>query len=64
MVEQNPFFEPGTLEYGLPPFALIRDEHYEPAFEKGMSDQLAEVKAIVDTRDEPLFENKIGRAHV
>lgn len=57
MVEQNPFFEPSTLEYGLPPFAEIRDEHYEPAFEKGMRDQLAEVQAIVRRRDAPLFEN-------
>jgi len=49
MVDANPFFEPSTLEYGLPPFAEIRDEHYEPAFEKGMADQLAEVRAIVVT---------------
>src|SRR5882757_258525 len=57
MVDQNPFFEPSTLEYGLPPFAEIRDEHYEPAFEKGMSDQLGEVQAIVRKRDMPLCEN-------
>jgi peptidyl-dipeptidase Dcp len=57
MVDQNPFFEPSSLEYGLPPFAEIRDEHYEPAFEKGMSDQLAEIQAIVRTRDFPIFEN-------
>jgi len=59
MVEQNPFFEPSTLEYGLPPFAEIRDEHYEPAFEKGMTDHLAEVRAIVVKRDMPLFENTL-----
>ena len=57
MVDQNPFFEPSSLEYGLPPFAEIRDEHYEPAFEKGMSDQLAEIQAIVRKRDVPIFEN-------
>ena len=34
----NPFFEPSTLPYGMPPFAEIRDEHYRPAFEKGMAD--------------------------
>src|SRR5664279_135312 len=59
MVEQNPFFEPSTLEYGLPPFAEIRDEHYEPAFDKGMSDHLTEVQAIVRKRDMPLFENTL-----
>ncbi|HEY4224981.1 MAG TPA: M3 family metallopeptidase [Pseudolysinimonas sp.] len=57
MVDQNPFFAPSSLEYGLPPFAEIRDEHYEPAFEKGMSEQLAEVQAIVRKRDMPVFEN-------
>ena len=59
MVDQNPFFEPSSLEYGLPPFAEIRDEHYEPAFEKGMSDQLAEVRAIVRKHDAPMFENTL-----
>ncbi len=59
MVDQNPFFEPSSLEYGLPPFAEIRDEHYEPAFEKGMSDQIGEIQVIVRKRDMPLFENTL-----
>jgi peptidyl-dipeptidase Dcp len=59
MVERNPFFEPSSLEYGLPPFAEIRDEHYEPAFEKGMTDQLAEIQAIVRTREAPEFANTL-----
>ncbi|MGN6503731.1 MAG: M3 family metallopeptidase, partial [Pseudolysinimonas sp.] len=53
----NPFASPSTLPYGLPPFADIRDEHYEPAFEAGMAEQLAEIQAIVRKRDAPLFEN-------
>jgi peptidyl-dipeptidase Dcp len=53
----NPFFAPSTLPYGLPPFAEIRDEHFEPAFVRGMEEQLAEVQAIVRRRDFPLFEN-------
>ncbi len=53
----NPFSAPSTLPFGLPPFAEIRDEHFEPAFEAGMSEQLAEVQAIVGTRDFPTFEN-------
>ena len=56
MADQNPFFEPSTLPYGLPPFAEIRDEHFEPAFLKGMSDQLAEIRAITMKRDAPRFE--------
>ncbi|MEP6480968.1 MAG: M3 family metallopeptidase, partial [Rhodoglobus sp.] len=53
----NPFFEPSTLPFGMPPFALIADEHYRPAFEKGMADQLAEVENITRRRDMPTFEN-------
>ncbi|MGX5680106.1 M3 family metallopeptidase [Schumannella luteola] len=53
----NPFFEPSTLPYGMPPFAEIRDEHYKPAFEKGMTDQLAEIQNITRRRDMPTFEN-------
>lgn len=53
----NPFLEPSTLPYQLPPFADIRDEHYEDAFEKGMAEQLAEISAITRKRDVPVFEN-------
>jgi peptidyl-dipeptidase Dcp len=53
----NPFFEPSTLPYGMPPFADITDEHYRPAFEKGMADQLAEISAITRRLDMPTFEN-------
>ena len=53
----NPFFEPSTLPYGMPPFADILDEHYRPAFEQGMAEQLAEVRNIIRRRDMPSFEN-------
>jgi peptidyl-dipeptidase Dcp len=59
MAEQNPFFTPSTLEYGLPPFADIRDEHYEPAFEAGMAEQLAEVHAITESNEAASFENTL-----
>jgi peptidyl-dipeptidase Dcp len=53
----NPFFEPSTLPYGLPPFAEIRDEHYREAIDKGFADHLAEISAITRKRDFPIFEN-------
>ena len=56
---ENPFAQRSTLPYELPPFALIRDEHYLPAFLAGCEEQLAEVQAIVDTQDAPTFENTI-----
>ncbi|WP_010203042.1 M3 family metallopeptidase [Salinibacterium sp. PAMC 21357] len=53
----NPFFEPSTQPFGMPPFADIEDEHYAPAFEKGMAEQLAEIEAITSQADAPTFEN-------
>ena len=57
MVEQNPFFAPSTLPYGLPPFANITDDHYRPAFDHGFEEQLAEISNITRRRDMPTFEN-------
>jgi len=53
----NPFLEPSTLPFGMPPFADIEDEHYAPAFEKGMTQQLAEIEAITSQSAAPTFEN-------
>ena len=56
-MSDNPFLEPSTLPYGMPPFADITDEHYRPAFEIGMEEHLAEIRAITAKRDLPTFEN-------
>ncbi|GHD38967.1 M3 family peptidase [Mycetocola manganoxydans] len=55
----NPFLEPSTLPYQLPPFADIRDDHFLPAFEQGMAEQLAEVDAIARLAEAPTFENTL-----
>ncbi|WP_306359746.1 M3 family metallopeptidase [Nocardia sp. CC227C] len=55
----NPFFERSPLPYELPVFAEIADEHYLPAFERGMAEQLAEVAAITVTDGEPTFADTI-----
>ncbi|MFE0382080.1 M3 family metallopeptidase [Streptomyces inhibens] len=55
----NPFFEPSDLPYELPPFARIRHDHYLPAFERGMADQLAEVTAIGACAEPVTFENTV-----
>ncbi|MEV6773503.1 M3 family metallopeptidase [Nocardia sp. NPDC051030] len=56
----NPFFEPSTLPYQLPPFADIREEHYLPAFERGMAEQLAEIAAITALDGEPTFADTVA----
>jgi peptidyl-dipeptidase Dcp len=53
----NPFFEPSTLPYQLPPFEHITDDDFGPAFDRGMSDHLAEIEAITADPSSPTFDN-------
>ncbi|WP_214323334.1 M3 family metallopeptidase [Nonomuraea sediminis] len=57
---ENPFFAPSSLPYQLPPFEEIREEHYLPAFERGMADHLAEVDAIANSTEPPTFANTVA----
>jgi len=59
MTNANPFAQRSALEYELPPFALIKEEHYLPAFYEGCTQQLAEVQAILETPGAATFENTI-----
>ncbi|MEU6342103.1 M3 family metallopeptidase [Streptomyces sp. NPDC046977] len=59
MTSTHPFLSPSPLPYELPPFADIQDEHYLPAFERGMAEQLAEVRAVATDPEPPGFENTI-----
>src|SRR2546425_3113522 len=55
----NPLFKESTLPYHLPPFDKIKDEHFVPAMEAGMREQLKEVDAVANLSDKPTFENTI-----
>lgn len=57
--ETNPFYTEFQTEYGAPDFDKIKMEHYEPAFLKGIEEQNAEIKAIVENQEAPTFENTI-----
>lgn len=57
--ETNPFLEEYTTEYQIPPFDKIKAEHYIPAFEEGIKQARAEIKAIVDNPEAPTFDNTI-----
>ena len=56
---QNPFFETWTTPFGLPPFDRIRPEHFAPAFDHGMAENIGEIEAITADPDEPTFANTI-----
>lgn len=55
----NPLFVKSPLQFQTPQFDLIKDEHFVPAFEQGMKEQLAEIDAIVNNTEAPSFENTI-----
>ena len=55
---ENPFASRSTLEYELPPFAEIRDEHYLPAFYAGCEQHLSEIENILSST-EVTFDNTI-----
>jgi peptidyl-dipeptidase Dcp len=56
---ENPFFTVSTLPYQAPPFDRIRNEHYQPALEEGMRQQLAEVETIANQAAPATFQNTI-----
>lgn len=58
-MNDNPLLQESTLDFHYPPFDKIRDEHYAPAFEKGMADQLKEIEPIANNPEAPTFENTI-----
>jgi peptidyl-dipeptidase Dcp len=55
----NPLFVESILPYHAPRFDLIRNEHYRPALEEGMRQQLAEIDAIAKQMEPPTFDNTI-----
>ncbi|MDJ0905952.1 MAG: M3 family metallopeptidase [Woeseiaceae bacterium] len=58
-LEGNPFFEDWNTPFGVPPFTEIEDEHFMPAFKKGILELRADVDAIVNNPEPPTFENTI-----
>ena len=59
LTSDNPFFEKSSLYMNYPPFDLIKNKHYIPAFLKGMSDHLNEIELIINISEKPTFDNTI-----
>lgn len=55
----NPFLKAYETPYDIPPFDQIRYEDYMPAFEQGIAEFKADIKAIVDNPATPDFANTI-----
>ena len=55
----NPFFGKYKTPHETAPFNKIKVEHYEPAFERGMAEQIKEIDKIVNNKQAATFENTI-----
>lgn len=59
-MNENPLFaETFDTPYGVPPFDLIKEDHFEPAILEGIKLHQAEIDAIANSTEEPTFENTI-----
>jgi len=56
---KNPFYTSYETDFEVPPFSDIKDEHFLPAFEKGMKEHNLEIQSIIDNDNTPSFENVI-----
>jgi len=55
----NPFSTTSKLPYQAPAFDKIKNEHYKPALEAGIQQQLDEVAAIANNPAAPTFQNTL-----
>jgi len=55
----NPFFRAWTGQFGMPPFAEIRNEHFLPALERGIGEARKEVAAVAENTEPATFANTI-----
>ena len=56
----NPLLKEFKNEFGIPPFDLIKEEHYIPAFDKAIAEHAKEIELIVSNKESPDFENTIN----
>jgi len=57
--ETNPLMNEFDAPFGVPPFEQIKEEHYMPAIQKGMEEQIKNIDAIVANPDPATFENTL-----
>ena len=55
----NPLLQRSTLQYQAPPFNLIKEEHFKPAFEYGLKIHDKEIEKIANNTAKPTFENTV-----
>jgi peptidyl-dipeptidase Dcp len=55
----NPLLQKSTLQYQAPPFNLIKDEHFKPAFVYSLKVHDQEIEKITNNIEKPTFKNTV-----
>src|SRR5205823_7861665 len=58
-LKDNPLAAESGLPYHYAAVDKIKDEHFVPAIEAGMRDQLKEIEPIANNPEKPTFDNTI-----
>src|SRR6266481_2029407 len=58
-LQDNPLLTESSLPYHIPAFDKIKDEHFTPAIEEGMREQLKEVETVANNSEKPTFGKTI-----
>lgn len=57
--QENPLLEEFQTPFQVPPFDLIKEEHFVPAIMKGIEEHKKEIEEIANSKEEPSFKNTI-----
>jgi len=55
----NPLMHASTLPFQAPDFKKINNSDFEPAFEEGLKEHLAEIDKIANNPEVPTFDNTL-----
>ena len=59
MIQNNPLLQEWTTPFAIPPFDLIRPEHFKPAVEEAIAIARKEIEDIVRCPENPDFHNTV-----
>jgi peptidyl-dipeptidase Dcp len=59
MNDANPLLVPSSLPLKSPEFGRVKNEHFLPAFEAAMKEQIEEVMLIAESKEPPTFDNTL-----
>lgn len=57
--QENPLLAEWNTPFEVPPFDKIQNSHFKPAILEGIKDHQKDIQAIVDSKEQPTFENVI-----